>query len=149
MKKNVLEFFRRGLIACGFGPIVLAILYLVLQRHAAVETLTVNQVCLGIFSLSALAFVVGGMNIIYQIERLSLMVAILIHGGVLYISYLSTYLINDWLEWSATPVLFFSGVFVLGYLAIWVVIYYITKRNTAKVNEILKKKQQDEESIEI
>ena len=40
MKKTVLEFFRRGLIACGFGPMVLAVLYLVLQRRAAVETLT-------------------------------------------------------------------------------------------------------------
>ena len=68
MKKNVLEFFRRGLIACGFGPIVLAIFYLILQHQCAVETLTVNQVCLGIFSLSALAFIAGGMNVIYQIE---------------------------------------------------------------------------------
>ena len=38
MKKHVLEFVRRGLIACGFGPIVLVILYLVLQHHAALET---------------------------------------------------------------------------------------------------------------
>ena len=30
MKNIVLEFFRRGFIACGFGPIVLAVLYLVL-----------------------------------------------------------------------------------------------------------------------
>ena len=49
MKKNVMEFIRRGLIACGFGPIVLAIVYLVLQKCAIVETLTVNEVCLGIF----------------------------------------------------------------------------------------------------
>ena len=32
MKRIVSEFFRRGLIACGFGPIVLAILYLILQQ---------------------------------------------------------------------------------------------------------------------
>ena len=94
MKKAVLEFIRRGFIACGFGPLVLAIFYLILQRQAAVQTLTVNQVCLGIFSLYALAFIAGGMNVIYQIERLPLMVAILIHGGVLYVSYLATYLIN-------------------------------------------------------
>lgn len=30
MKKYVLEFFHRGLIACGFGPIVLVFLYLIL-----------------------------------------------------------------------------------------------------------------------
>ena len=143
MKKNILEFLRRGLVACGFGPIVLAVLYLILQRQAAVETLTVNEVCLGIFSLSALAFIAGGMNVIYQIERLPLMVAILIHGGVLYISYLLTYLLNGWLEWGITPILVFTGIFVLGYLAVWAVIYSVTRRNTDRLNEVLKKKQQN------
>jgi len=143
MKNNVLEFFRRGLIACGFGPIVLAILYLILQRQAAIEFLTVNQVCIGIFSLSLLAFIIGGMNIIYQIERIPLMVAILIHGGVLYISYLGTYLLNGWLEWGITPIIFFSGIFIIGYLAIWAVIYSITKKRTASLNEKLKGKQQN------
>ena len=147
MKKNVLEFFRRGLIACGFGPIVLAILYLILQHQAVVETLTVNQVCCGIFSLSALAFIAGGMNVVYQIERMPLMMAILIHGCVLYISYLGTYLINDWLEWGVTPILFFSGIFILGYLAVWAVIYSTTKKRTEKLNKILKKKQQSEETL--
>ena len=114
MKKNILDFFRRGFVACGFGPVVLAVLYLILQHKAEIEVLTVNQVCLGIFSLSALAFIAGGMNVIYQIERLPLMVAILIHGSVLYISYLVTYLLNNWLEWGVTPILVFSGIFILG-----------------------------------
>ena len=141
MKKIVLEFFHRGFVACGLGPIVLAILYLILQQQANVENLTVNQVCIGIFSLTALAFVAGGMNVIYQIERLPLMVAILIHGGVLYISYLGTYLLNDWLELGVTPILVFSGVFILGYLAIWAIIYSIIKKRTEKLNIILKQKQ--------
>lgn len=141
MKKYVLEFFRRGLVACGFGPLVLAVLYLVLQRHAALEMLTVDQVCIGIFSLTALAFIAGGMNAIYQMERLPLMVAILIHGGVLYISYLATYLLNGWLEWGVVPIFVFSGIFVLGYFIIWAAIYSIIKRNTAKLNKLLKEKQ--------
>ena len=141
MKKNIFEFMRRGLIACGLGPLVLAVLYLILQNKAGVETLTVNEVCLGIVSLYALAFVAGGMNVIYQIERLPLMPAILIHGGVLYISYLATYLVNGWLEWGTTPIMVFTGIFIGGYLAIWAVIYFITKRNTEKLNEILKQKQ--------
>lgn len=144
MKKYVLEFLRRGVAACSFGPIVLAILYLVLQANGILQTLTVNQVCVGIFSLSALAFIAGGMNVVYQIERLPLMVAILIHGVVLYISYLGTYLLNDWLEWGVTPILAFSGIFIVGYLAIWAVIYSIIKRNTERINEILKKKQRNE-----
>ena len=142
MKKFVLEFLRRGLIASGIGPIVLAIVYLILQKTNAVETLSVNQVCIGIFSITALAFIAGGMNAIYQIERLPLMVAILIHGGILYISYLVTYLLNDWLDFGALPIIVFSAVFVVGYIVIWAIIYSIIKRNTAKLNKMLKEKQQ-------
>ena len=141
MKGYLAEFLRRGLVACGLGPLVLAILYLILHRTAGLETLTVQQVCLGIFSLSALAFLAGGMNILYQIERLPLMVAILIHGAVLYASYLITYLLNDWLEWGFTPLLVFTGIFLFGYLAIWAVIYTVTKRNTEKLNRKLRQQQ--------
>ena len=141
MKKNILEFLRRGMIACGIGPLVLAVLYLILQRQAGVETLTVREVCLGIFSISALAFIAGGMNVIYQVERLPLMVAILIHGGVLYAGYLLTYLVNGWLSWGAAHILVFTGIFVLGYLAVWAVIYCVTRRNTERLNEALRQKQ--------
>ncbi len=142
MKKHILDFVRRGLIALGLGPLVLAVLYLIMEQRGTLETLTVSQVCCGIFSLSALAFIAGGMNAIYQIERLPLMVAILIHGGVLYLSYLGTYLLNGWLEWGLMPLLVFTGIFVVGYFVIWVIIYAIIKRNTDKINEMLKKKQQ-------
>ena len=142
MKKFVLEFLRRGLIASGISPIVLAIVYLILQQTAAVETLSVNQVCIGIFSITALAFIAGGMNAIYQIERLPLMVAILVHGGVLYISYLGTYLLNNWLDFGVLPIVVFSAIFVVGYIVIWAIIYSIIRRNTAKLNKMLKQKQQ-------
>ena len=102
-----------------------------------------NEVCLGIFSLSALAFAAGGMNVLYQIERLPLMLAILIHGGVLYVSYLLTYLVNDWLDQGTAPILVFTGIFVVGYLLIWAVIYSITKRNTDKINEAMRKSRQE------
>ena len=144
MKKNVLEFVRRGLVACGFGPLVLAVFYLILQHQGLVQTLTVSEVCLGIFSLSALAFIAGGMNVIYKVEQLPLMVAILIHGGVLYVSYLGTYLLNGWLEQSAAPISIFSAIFALSFLTIWAIIYSITKRNTEKLNEMLKKQQFNE-----
>ena len=141
MKRVVVDFLRRGFFACGFGPLVLAVVYGILQRCGVVETLTVHQVCVGIRSLAVLAFVAGGMNAIYPIERLPLMVAILIHGAVLYACYLGTYLLNGWLEWGALPVFVFSGIFALGYLVIWVIIYCIIKRNTEKINAVLKQKQ--------
>ncbi len=142
MKKIVLEFLRRGFVASGIGPVILAIVYLILKQTAAIETLSVNQVCIGIFSITALAFIAGGMNAIYQIERLPLMVAILIHGGILYISYLGTYLLNDWLDFGVIPIIVFSAIFVVGYIVIWAIIYSIIKKNTAKLNKMLKQKQQ-------
>ena len=144
MRKQAKEFFRRGIAASGLGPIVLAVMYLVLQRNGAVDILSVNEVCVGIFSLSALAFVAGGMNVVYQIERLPLMVAILLHGSVLYIGYLAVYLINGWLQSGTVRILVFSVIFVIGYLLIWGIIYSIVRKNTEKINATLKKKQERE-----
>lgn len=141
MRKNILEFCRRGLIAGSFGPLVLAVLYLILQHKGILQTLTVNEVCLGIFSLWALAFLAGGMNVLYQMERLPLMVAILIHGSVLYISYLVTYLVNGWLTQGVKPILVFTVIFLFGYIGVWTIIFFITKKRTERVNEILKQKQ--------
>ena len=70
------------------------------------------------------------------------MVAVFIHGGALYVSYLATFLVNGWLEWGMTPVLVFTGIFVVGYLLIWAVIYSVIKRNTDSINAVLKEKQQ-------
>lgn len=145
MKTYILDFLRRGFQAYGFGPIVWAIVYLILKYQGVVDVVTVEQACTGIFSLAALAFIAGGMNVVYQMERLPLMVAILIHGSVLYVSYLVTYLVNDWLELGMAPILVFSAIFVIGYLIIWIIIYYITRTNTEKVNRILKEKQEKKE----
>ena len=142
MKKVVLEFLRRGVMSCGVGPIILAVLYLILHHNGVVENVSVKELCVGIFSLSALAFVAGGINALYQLERLPLMAAILIHGSVLYVSYLVTYLVNGWLEWGRVPVLVFTGIFVVGYLVIWAVIYFVIKRKTKNLNKMLKEKQQ-------
>lgn len=143
MKKFVSTFVLRGLIAMGIGPIVLAIVYLILKNAAALDTLTVDQVCIGILSLSVLAFIAGGMNAIYQIERMPLMTAILIHGAVLYVGYLGTYLLNNWLDIGVIPIIVFTATYAVGYIVIWAVIYSIVRKNIAKLNEMLKKKQQD------
>ena len=71
------------------------------------------------------------------------MLAILIHGGVLYVSYLITYLLNDWMDFSIIPIIVFSVIFVVGYIVIWISIYSIIKRNTAKINSNLNKKRQE------
>ena len=147
MKKMVLEFFRRGAAACGLGPLVLAVLYLILQKTGNLETLTVSQVCTGIFSLAALAFLAGSLNVVYQVERLPLMAAVTIHGVVLYACYLVTYLVNGWLEDGMMSLLVFTCIFAVGYLLIWAVIYCIIRRNTDSLNEMLQEKQKHRDAM--
>ena len=137
MKKLISEFFKRGFIACGFGPLVLALVYLIVKGQTGAETLTINEVCTGIFSLSALAFIAGGLNVLYLIEKLPLMAAILIHGVVLYVTYFATYIINGWLAFSKTPILVFTLIFVVVYIIIWAIIYSVTKNKTKKINQMI------------
>ena len=141
MKEFVKEFFLRGFIACGFGPLALAAVYMGMQKSGVLNTLNVNQVCTGIFSIAALAFLAGGLNAIYKVERLPLLTAILIHGFVLYVAYLVTYLLNDWLQDGWMPLLVFTVIFVVGYLIIWAVIYSVIRTRAAKLNVLLKEKQ--------
>ena len=141
MKSVIFGFIKRGLIGLGFGPLVLAILYLILSCNGVITSIDAIDVSVAIFSISALAFIAGGMNVVYQIERLPLAFAILIQGVVLYFSYLATYLINGWLADGLTPILIFTGIFIVGYLAILAIIYLIVRKRTESINENLKQKQ--------
>ena len=139
MKSFWKDFLFRGMIACAGGPIVLAIIYGIIGATGEVTSLTPQEVCLGILTITLLAFTVAGMTAIYQVEKLPLASAILIHGGVLYATYLLIYLINSWLQKDLIPILIFTGIFLLVYLLIWVIIYSVEKAKIRKINEIRKK----------
>ena len=138
MKKFWKEFFLRGLICASSGPIVLAIIYGILGATGTVEYFSPNEVCMGILTITLLAFVAAGITAIYQMEQLPLPMMILIHGGTLYIAYIVTYLLNGWLLGQLMPILVFTGIFVTGYAVIWLIIYCVTKRKTEKMNKLLK-----------
>ena len=138
MKKFWKEFLLRGLICAGGGPLVLAIIYGVLGSTGTVDTLSPKEVSLGILTITMLAFIAAGMTAIYQMEQLPLPIMILLHGGGLYISYILTYLINGWLMNQLAPILVFTGIFVAGYALIWLIIYFIEKFKTEKLNKLLK-----------
>lgn len=139
MRKHILSFVLRGLCAAVFGPIVLAIIYFCLGQSGVTETLTVNEVCLGIFSTALMAFVAAGITVVYGVERLPVFTAALLHGAVLYFDYLLLYLLNGWLEQGLTPFLVFTAIFVLGYALVWLIVYLSTRRKTAGLNENMKK----------
>lgn len=138
MKKFWKEFFLRGLICAGGGPLVLAIIYGILGVTGTVEAFTPKEVCMGILTIMLLAFTAAGMTAIYQMEQLPLPIMILLHGGALYIAYILTYLINGWLRNSLVPILVFTGIFVAGYALVWLVIYFVEKAKADKLNKLLK-----------
>lgn len=137
MKKYILEFVQRGLMVAAGGPVVLAVIYGILGGVGVIDTLTPAEVCKGILSITVVAFIAAGITMIYTVERLPPISAILIHAGVLYLDYLFIYLVNNWLaqDWTAFGI--FTAVFAAGYAVIWVCIYLITKKNTDLVNRKL------------
>lgn len=138
MKKFWKEFLLRGLICVGGGPLVLAIIYGILGATGSVEALSPGEVCMGIITITLLAFIAAGMTAIYQMEQLPLPTMILLHGGALYIAYILTYLLNGWLASQAKPIGIFTGIFVAGYAVIWFIIYCVERTKTKKLNQMLK-----------
>lgn len=138
MKKFWKEFLLRGLIAAAGGPVVLAIIYGIIGATGQVDVLTPAEVCKGILTITGLAFVAAGMTAIYQMEQLPLPTMILLHGGALYLAYILTYLLNGWLRNQLTPILVFTGIFVVGYTIIWFIIYCIERSKAKQINEKLK-----------
>ena len=136
MKKYVWEFVKRGLMAASGGPLILAIIYGALGAADTVAALEPGEVCMGILSITVMAFIAAGITMIYKVERLPLMMAILIHGGVLYLDYLLVYLLNSWLPGNAIGI--FTIIFFAGFAAVWLVIYLYIRAKTKKLNEKMK-----------
>ena len=138
LKKYFKDFLLRGLVSMGFGPIVLSIVYGILGLCGVVDKLAVNDVVLGYFSITALAFLCGGMTVVYQIEEIGISKAITLQGIALYIAYAVVYITNNWLKDGLIPFLIFTVIFVVGYALVWLVIYLITKRGTDSLNKKIK-----------
>ena len=136
MKKYIPEFLKRGIMAAAGGPVVLAIVYGILGATGTVSTLTPQEACLGILSITLMAFIAGGITMVYTVEELPLIFAILIHGGVLYVDYLIMYLLNRWIPRGGIG--WFTGIFFAGFALIWVIVYLCIRHKTEDLNEKLK-----------
>lgn len=129
------EFLKRGLITAWGGPVVLAIIFLCIGTG----DITLAAAAKGILSITALAFIAGGMTAVYTFERLPLFPALLLHGVVLYGTYLAVYLLNGWLKNGVQPIAVFTVIFILGYALIWAIIFFTTAKKAKKLTEQLKK----------
>lgn len=139
MKKYAKEFCLRGLLSMGFGPVILAIIYGILGATGAATAFSPAEVTKGILSITLMAFIAAGITSIYQVERLPLPMAIATHAAVLYLDYLVLYLFNDWIPRNTVAIGTFTAIFAAGFALIWVMIYFVNKRNTQLLNEKLAK----------
>ncbi len=139
MKKVFKEFMHRGLLCMGFGPLVLAVVFAILNLCGVVEIITVSQMVLGIFTVTLMAFVAAGITVVYQVEKLPLLYATLIHGITLYLDYAVIYLVNGWLKDGATPFIIFTVIFIIGYAFVWGVVYLFIRKDIEKMNRKIRK----------
>lgn len=137
MKKHILTFLKRGLLAAAGGPVILAIVYGILGVTGAVDTLTPGEVCKGILSITVMAYIAAGITTVYTVEALPLPLSILIHAGALYLDYLIMYLFNSWIPGNLTGIGIFTAIFVGGFGLIWLCIYASIRKTTQRINRQL------------
>ena len=139
MNKYVKSFLQRGLAFGGFGPIIAGIIYLILSFSIDNFTLSGVEVFVAIISTYILGFVHAGASIFNQIENWGIAKSLLCHLGLLYISYLLCYIINSWIPFEWAVIGIFTLIFVIAYLAIWLIVYMCVKLTSEKFNKKLSK----------
>lgn len=137
MNTYVKSFLHRGMLFGGFGPIVVGIVYAILQATVADFTLTGGQVLLAIVSTYLLAFLQAGATVFNQIEHWPLAKSLLCHFATLYIAYTLCYLGNTWIPFEPAVLLIFTTIFVGGYFLVWGIVLLCIKAVSRKMNKKL------------
>ena len=133
----VKDFFLRGLLFGGFGPVVLGIVYLVLHFTLEDFTLTGDEVFIAILSIYLLAFVHAGASVFNQIESWPVAKSVLCHFGLLYVAYALCYVINSWIPFEPVVLGIFTAVFAAVYGLVWLIVYTCIRATVKRLNRSL------------
>ena len=136
--RPVRDFFFRGLLFGGSGPIIAGIVFLVLHFTLKDLTLTGLQVFTAIVSTYLLAFVHAGASVFNQIEAWPLAKSTLCHFGLLYIAYVLCYVINSWIPFEPLVLGIFTAIFAVGYAVIWLAVYVSIRVTVKRLNRSLR-----------
>ena len=131
-------FFFRGFIFGGFGPIVLGIVYLVLQYALEDFTLSGSEVFRGIVSTYLLAFLHAGSGVFHKVESWSPGKSCLYQLSLLYVSYVLCYVLNDWIPFEPMAIVGFTAIFVVTYCLICLIVYLSVHAAAKRLNRFLK-----------
>lgn len=134
MKKYFKEFLLRGMMFSGLGPIVLAVIYLVLSQTVQNFSLSGGEAFTGILSTYLLAFVHAGASVFNQIEHWSVPKSLLCHFTVLYAAYALCYVSNSWIPFVPGVLVVFTAIFVAVYFAVWITVYLCVRRTSRRLN---------------
>ncbi len=135
MNKYLKTFLHRGLMFGGFGPIIMGIIYAILERSITDFSLGGSQVCLAIVSIYLLAFVQAGASVFNQIEHWPIAKSLLIHFVTLFAAYSVCYILNSWIPFEPMVLVIFAAIFVAVYFAVWITVYISVKVVSKKMNK--------------
>lgn len=137
MNKYVKSYFLRGLIFGGFGPIIFAIVNLILKWSGVKVELSAYQIFSAIVTTYVIAFVHAGSSVFPQIEKWSPFKSAFFQGISLYTVYTVGYLINNWMPLKPIVILIYSSAFFGVFAIVWVIIYLVSKKTVKKMNHKL------------
>ncbi len=138
MNKYVKEFFHRGLMFGGFGPIILGVIYWIIHAKGEELNLSGFEVFLGIVSIYLLAFVQAGATVFNQIEHWPITKSLLCHFSTLFVAYSLCYLGNTWIPFEPGVIAIFFAIFVAVYFVVWITVYFSVKAASKKFNKKIK-----------
>jgi hypothetical protein len=138
MNKYVKEFFHRGLMFGGFGPIVAGTVFLILSGVHDNFSLGGSEVFLAIVLTYILAFVQAGVTVFNQIEHWSTPKSLFFHFTSLYITYTLCYVLNSWIPFKWSVIGIFTAIFAVLFFAIWITVYLSVRFTSKKMNSKLK-----------
>ncbi len=139
MKKYIKEFIIRGMMYGGFGPIILGIIYVIIELNNVQLNLKSVDIFLGILSTYLIAFVQAGITVLSNI-KMPLFKHAIIQGISIYSVYLIAYLVNGWMPFSWLVIIIFTFSFLITYIVLWLIIYAIINKTTKQLNNKLKGK---------
>ncbi|MBQ7387166.1 MAG: DUF3021 domain-containing protein [Clostridia bacterium] len=138
MNKHLKEFLHRGLIFSGFGPIVVAIVFIILDLTGVPVSLTGTQVFMAVISTYIIAFVHAGSSVFHQIENWPVSKALICQLSMLYAVYTLAYIINSWIPFEPVVLIIYTAAFIVGYLLICLIVYLSIRATSKRLNSGIK-----------
>ena len=136
-KEDVKEFLKRGFAFGGLGCIIVGFIYWMISLGIKDLNLQGWQIFVAILSGYVIAFIHAGTSVFHQIDSWSPLKSATFQLVFLYITHLVIYLVNSWIPLRLDVILIFTGLFIVGYLIIWLIILLIVRKSVKRINKQL------------